>query len=319
MQCGAETPPRASACPVCGHEIRGRAYLDAGWSEPHPVVTVDGRRAAQPGHPATTPSIAGGDLDQPGFPRDAWGRALVGVVIALAANLLAPWAIVGDQHLSPARLGWPALIAVVALGLAAVPTVRPAYRKRPLYAVAPLVVGAFGFGVVAVTWGLLAYVSYRIAAGPANAVTLVSADIGLYAFLVGCGALVAIGYHLFLEAATSVGVQATAAVPVIRRPSADPSAAFSASGSWRIEPIEPSKLNDSNQPPTAPRALLVTDPATNGNGAVPTTGAEQPGTATQLNVPLPGSAAWTQAPELPAPLRHTTHGADRMHLPPRGS
>src|SRR5258708_6570904 len=100
--------------------------------------------AATSAAPSIGPSIARGDLDAPGLPRDAAGRALLITVLTLLLDLLAPWINLYGTRWAPAQAGTPIFVVVVLLGLALTPLTRPALRKSPLAAAAPLAGGAAG-------------------------------------------------------------------------------------------------------------------------------------------------------------------------------
>src|SRR5579863_6165669 len=126
MGCGAEVPPRAASCPVCGRDTGRGGELRAA---PPLADAYDGAAGASAMHDiplehaappvpvsipvpipapvpplAAGPSIGSGDLDQPGFPRDALGRSLIFTVLAMAADLLAPWVNLGGSRVAPSSL-----------------------------------------------------------------------------------------------------------------------------------------------------------------------------------------------------------------------
>src|SRR5258708_4728580 len=176
--------------------------------------------AATSAAPSIGPSIARGDLDAPGLPRDAAGRALLITVLTLLLDLLAPWINLYGTRWAPAQAGTPIFVVVVLLGLALTPLTRPALRKSPLAAAAPLAVGAAGFGAAALLWASLA-LGAGVGASPAFsapgglAVPVAPvADFGLYLFLFGAGVLMYTGYQLFLTAARSSSATQQAPLPI---------------------------------------------------------------------------------------------------------
>src|SRR5215469_764495 len=102
QQCGAEAPIRALTCPTCGHDL-GRSAADLRSSmvpsEPSSSSPGTSNLSLPLVTPSNSASIRPGDLDRPGWPRDALGRILLLVVLALEVDLfLLPWRLVGSQH-----------------------------------------------------------------------------------------------------------------------------------------------------------------------------------------------------------------------------
>lgn len=326
MGCGAEMPPRAVTCPVCGRDTSRSgepraalplvdAYDGAAGASASPSMPLD--RAALPSPvpmpipvPAPAPpvaigpSIGSGDLDQPGFPRDALGRSLIFTVLAMAADLLAPWANLGGNRVAPSSLGLPALLGLVWLGLAALPLLRPSLRATPIYAAAPLVVGSTSLGLAAAVWlrvtllGAQTVVAGTDGASFQDTGTTNSADVGLYLFLAGAIVLVVAGYQLLLAAARAQ------ALAELRAEAAQPAPAGSA-------PATGAAAGMSTMASAGEAASVASATALN-NGATaaasnsrplpppPAPAAPQAPTPTQPGVALPGSAAWNQTPNTPS-------------------
>lgn len=326
MGCGAETPPRASACPVCGRPLGASTSVRAGDVPPAadvasraattranaaPRVAPTTAAALDPAPVATAtlsgPSINRGDLATTGFPRDTLGRAVIFTVLAMCADLVAPWVNLDGARIAPSSVGLPILGAVVVLGLAALPVVRPNLRATPLYAAAPLVIGAASFGGAGAVW-LRATLSSAASNGadvnPGGALQTASfafspvyiADVGLYLFLAGAVVLVCTGYQLFLAAARASAVaelRATALTPVTR------GAASTLAGSAQAAAAAPVPTSPAASvepaPSTAAHPLQDDGDATSADGSPPAAGNGRRAS----EIALPGSPAWNQAPMLP--------------------
>ncbi|MFI5271877.1 MAG: hypothetical protein ACHQ4H_02435 [Ktedonobacterales bacterium] len=328
MGCGAEASPQATACSVCGRDLgRGGAESRATAQAETRVASSERAGAVAAAVPAApsahaaptgpTPSIGTGDLDQLGFPRDALGRALIFTVLALVADLLAPWVNLAGTRLAPSAAGWPVFLAVVVFGLAVVPVVQPRLRAVPLYAAAPLVIGAASFGLAAAVWlrveGMsLVAPSAANSAGSGGSVLAVigplySAEIGLYLFLIGAVVLVVTGYQLLVAAArgqviaelstaerrtlaaSSAAPLAYNAAPSIASRSMPAGATTPALTASAAQPLPPT-------PPPLPPEAVPAPPLAAPAGGAPT-------------IALPGSAAWSQTPDTPtfqrpSPAKH---------------
>ena len=294
MGCGAETPPYADRCPVCGRAIE-RAVGDNFYSRynvaqatPVDATLVTRSEAARTQPAMEGPSITNGDLDSPGLPRDATGRALLIAVVAMAADLLAPWINFYGQHLSPAMVGAPALLIVALLALAALPLMRPSWRKRTEYAAVPIVIGGICFGAALVVWIVVTIAGSQRQSPtesqlllPSN--LLVAADVGLYLFAFGAGVLVFAGYQLFLAAASA---RAATRTPLV-------SALLLAAGTAEA-------TDEASTSSAVPTPLALPTPAA-GDVALASNGDAQPASSNG-HVPLPGTAAWDAAP---APQTYT--------------
>jgi energy-converting hydrogenase Eha subunit A len=246
LQCGAEAPARAVTCSVCGHDL-GRSSadlrssaamadtsLEAGVTRGAPVK--DFSTTTRPA--LTSVRIRAGDLDQPGLPQDATGRALLIVILALAADLFLPWSVVYGQHQTlPVASG----VAIACLiGLSALPLLHPSLRRYTATAAFPLVVGGMCLGIGIAFW--------------ANLGSTTGPDFGLVAFLIGAALVVVIGYHLFLGSARAP------------RPSVSPVSTIPT----RLTDLEPAKLHlegpapaaaavsaDETSKPTNPKAASI--------------------------------------------------------------
>lgn len=312
MGCGAETPPRASACQVCGRPLGGPSRPDevppaAGTAPRASTSAADaGSRLTQHAAAArdlapiaaratTGPSIGKGDLTTTGFPRDTLGRAVIFTVLAMCADLVAPWVNLDGTRIAPSAVGLPILGVVVVLGVAALPVTRPTLRATPLYAAAPLVIGAASFGSAGAVWlrtalstsgGSAASDSFQVS--PAYI-----ADVGLYLFLAGAIVLVSIGYQFFLAAARASALaelRATALAPVTHAAAPAPASVSGAAPAPTAAPVF-ADLADTTaaHPPEGNAAAAGADglpPAANGHH--------------RPEIALPGSPAWSQAPSLPA-------------------
>lgn len=325
LGCGAETPPRATSCPVCGRELRG-ATGEVQWTV-SPTASIPAApvpRGSIAYAPQTSaPSIRAGDLDVPGLPRDGYGRALLVTAIAMAADLLLPWINNFGQRQAPAQLGLPILPVVVALVLAIVPLVRPSFRSQPPLAVLPVVVGGMLLGLSLVAWGIMTYASYQVSQqpqqfGPDGSLVsqqpqTVGPDVGVYLFILGSAVLIVTGYHVFLEAARKSAPAtvnlATAVIPpppVAAVPASSDSGAISPALQYGASAAE-SATGAETAPVPAVRPADVTGGVTDGEAPKPPP------------VPLPGSAAWHEAPKQPMYSRPSplTGGWQRQPRPHR--
>lgn len=329
MGCGAETPPRASACPVCGRPLGAGAASRP--DETRPQAGIGSRSSATEAeaerhttqrqqttalHPTpgaaratSAPSISRGDLATAGFPRDTLGRAVIFTVLAMCADLVAPWVMLDGERIAPSDVGLPILSAVVVLGLAALPVIRPSLRATPLYAAAPLVIGAASFGAAGAVW-----LRTALSSGGADVTADVNsssplhvasftfspvyiADVGLYLFLAGAVVLVCTGYQLFLAAARASALaelRATLPAPV---PPATRSAAPAAAAA-----VAPAAAPTAAPVSAEPIAATVGPQTGDGDGADTAHAGSPPPSANGHRDPeiaLPGSPAWSQAPALP--------------------
>ena len=219
QQCGAEAPTRALTCPTCGHDL-GRSAADLRSNMTLPEFLSSSPGISNLSLPfAISPlsaTIQPGDLDRPGWPRDALGRLLLLIVLTLAVDLfLLPWRLVGSQHETlPAPAGMA--IAVLVL-LAAVPLFHPALRRRPMWAILPVLVGGVCLGIGVAFWVnptpptiFVSGLTGRFPTGDDIISGGAIPDVGLFGFLIGALILVGVGYQIFLAAARNSGV-----VPVV--------------------------------------------------------------------------------------------------------
>jgi hypothetical protein len=243
------------------------------------------------------PAIRSGDLDRPGFPRDTLGRSLILTAVAMSADLVVPWINLDGQQVAPSSYGLPALLVVAALGVAVLPVIRPDMRRRSLYASFPLVIGAIGFGAGAFIWLRLLYSehtaqTFAVASGGPPAVY--ASDIGLYLFLIGSGVLVVAGYQVLVAAA---GAEALSAYQVAQPPAFPAPAQASAPLPQVVLAQAASSGRNTAAPDTpvaAPREQSAAYPVTPEVESTP--------------VVLPGTAAWTEAPQLPGFVRPSPAG-----------
>jgi hypothetical protein len=286
LGCGAETPLHASTCAVCGRAIAGS------------VAAAQPAAGAAPLARPSAPAARRVSSPETGLPRDTPGRLLLLTALAMLADLLLPWSDMYGEHLPLARLG-PLAVALAALiAVAGAPLVGREYRLNTKVAVLPLVIGAFCVGLGLTYWLFLAREnSQALAVAPGSSVDvasgpLISADIGLYLFIVGAGVLAVIGYQLFLAAArASVAVPAAAAAPSVAASAAAPAA--------------PVTVREAVGVPPAPEAVGAPPASVSSGAARPLAPAAQDGQ--RSSVILPGSAAWHEAPQLRAHMRPAAH------------
>jgi hypothetical protein len=297
MGCGAETPPHAERCPVCGRDL-GRTPGDlprAASTPTAPTASGAPRQASAAKVLPAGPAIRPGDLDRPGFPRDTLGRSLILTAVAMSADLVVPWINLDGQQVAPSSYGLPALFVVAALGLAVLPVIRPDMRRRSLYASFPLVIGAVGFGAGAFIWLRLLYSEHTaqtFAAASGGPPAVYASDIGLYLFLIGSGVLVVAGYQVLVAAA---GEEALSAYQLAHPPASPALAQTSA-------PLPHAPL---------PQLVLAQAASFSGNTAAPNAPVAAPPVTPEAEstpVVLPGTAAWTEAPQLPGFVRPSPAG-----------
>jgi hypothetical protein len=263
------------------------------------------------------------------------------VVVGLAADLLAPWSIVYGQRQTMMHFGAPAWGLVALFALAALPLVRPAYRHDSLISVLPLVVGTFCAGIGAMYWLLLFRENEQASAisapVPLNG-SIVSApgvviapDVGLYLFLLGSTVLAVIGYQLFLAAAASRTAATLAAAPRALQAAtaadagqtgvAVASISIAGAGIGMAGEIQTLATRGQTEASAAAGAAALGRPADYAqighNGHAPVLAAaagvehEAPASRTSdsgVQVVLPGSPAWNEAPQQPTVIRHSAWG-----------
>jgi hypothetical protein len=321
LGCGTELPAQATTCAVCGREV-GRATGDGEPTAPRlgptPSLAVAAPRSLTF---SATPAIQPGDLAMPGLPRDAQGRALLITVVAMAADILAPWRVVFGQHVPLTQSGLPALGVLVLVALALAPLTKPIYRRQPSVAVAPLLVGAVSLGIALTYWGFIPQLNSQavqgisagsgpdIASLPANVV--ISPDIGLYLFLLGSGVLILVGYQIFLAAASAASAAPSTAVSL----AAPPATVMSTADAARAVAAEPAPTTGANDVTATVGPEVAAHTNTPGaNGVAPAiAGAnghqhDHPAPPAPSAPPLPGSIEWHQAPALPQPVRPSRLG-----------
>ena len=304
LYCGAEAPTRGTTCPVCGRDL-GRSsadlrsssalsnILESADSSPSPTYLTELRGEV-------APSVRAGDLDQPSFPRDGIGRALLIVVLALEADLLLPWRVVQGQHQTlPALNGLIIGCLILAGGL---PLLHPQLRRSTIFAALPLGIGGILFGIGLAFWMNLGSVTYNVvpisgvrsspsSSAPGRVVygiaegrlvaSTAGPDFGLLVFLLGAIVLVGIGYVFFLGAARS---------PVAPKVEAD--AAL-------------------HSPPHAQTSPAIDIAETKYASEVAAKHTPNPPSASPPDLALPGSESWNQAVESPVLLRPQTGGIRR--------
>ena len=337
LGCGAETPPRATSCAVCGRELKGAAG-EVQWtvsttaSVPGVPVLPRGSIGYTPPAPAQTaytPSIAAGDLDWPGFPRDAAGRTLLIAAVAMGADLLQPWVDQSGQHFAPAQVGLPMLAVVILLVLAVVPLAQPSFRVSPQLAVIPVIVGGMLLSVSLAAWGVVTYVSYQVSqqpqptlpdGTPATQGPVLGPDAGMYLFMLGSVVLIVTGYHLFLKAARASAPATAPSAGVALAPSPVPAGQPESGAATPVadmSPISPAAAVPAGEPSEAGESLMrPTAPATEAANNAAASSAVIDNGATESRVALPGSAAWHEAPKVPAYSRPSRLNGGWQRQPP---
>lgn len=343
LGCGAETPPHASVCPVCKRALGGQngsstVQWSVGQTSPQPKIEVAPPPTPQaadalpapamqpdaahrrPAHPLASqpwqvgPSITRGDMDIPGLPHDLYGRVLLITVVAMAADLLAPWVVTTTGHLQPAQFSLLSLGMLILLAVAVLPAIQRIQQRRPIYTMLPIVVGGFCLGIGALMWGGLPLINMRF--GDA-----LSPDIGLYLFLLGSIALIVVGYQMFFAAATAAATAQLAAarpatampiypaVPATRQRQETPAAPateaqqMTTSGNMWRSPLTPTYA-----PPAAPFIAAPPQPSASEPHEPAATAQTDPNglrEATTSGIALPGSAAWNQEPSHPQYVRQS--------------
>jgi hypothetical protein len=268
------------------------------------------RRAAIPSPaprpPAAAPSVSSGDLALFALPSDVTGRLVVVLPLLLAADLFAPWIVLGDAQIAPARAGLFALVVALPFALIAAMTVYLPFRQRPVLAALPLVISALALGgglilllmvgpfggrvVNLIGGGTLSRLNVFIVSGtqtPLPGPLPLAPDIGLYAFVVGAGALVVASYRRLDALITS---HYSVAAPVMATP-----------------PTAPEQASEvalkTSEGGTAATRSPETQPAENRPSA-PT-------------APLPGTPGWNEAPQLPAIVRNAPPIRGMRRIDPR--
>src|SRR5579859_5831439 len=323
LGCGAEAPMSAVKCSVCGRDL-GRPTGETQFADS--TLPVFSPTASYPRYtvPTMVPAIpaggaagARGALDKPGLPSDTYSRAALVTV------------------------GAPALLVLLTLGAAALPLFNSAWRRKPVYAVLPMIAGSLSVGGVCTLWVVLTYLSYQISvvgaavsSGAVPASTPPSSffpDVGIYLFLLGGGVLTFTGYHVFLAAVseTSRGAISFTAAPAFTPPSPSPapqtippylqpqlgmtpipapaSAPLPASASRPLAGISVPHGNGNADGQAAAlgvsRGSVETTSALAMPDGVPQEGAKAAAQGAASRVPLPGSAEWSEAPRQPEYMR----------------
>jgi hypothetical protein len=323
LGCGAELSARAEVCAVCGRPAHPESPLSprapqratsavtsvattaaAGSAPASMRRTTVASPAPQPR--AVAPSVSSGDLALFALPGDVTGRLVVVLPLLLAADLLAPWIVLGDAQIAPARAGLFALVVALPFALIAAMTVYLPFRQRPVLAAIPLVVSALALGgglilllmvgpfggrvVSLIGGGTIARLNVFIVSGtqtPIPGPLPLAPDIGLYAFIVGAGALVVASYRRLDALITS---QYSVAVPV-----AAPA------------PTAPEQASEE-----APKTLEGRASSANLSGTQ--LAQNQPSAPT---APLPGTPGWNEAPQLPAIVRNAPPIRGMRRIEPR--
>jgi hypothetical protein len=250
---------------------------------------------------AAAPSVSSGDLALFALPGDVTGRLVVVLPLLLAADLLAPWIVLGDAQIAPARAGLFALVVALPFALIAAMTVYLPFRQRPVLAAIPLVVSALALGgglvlflmvgpfggrvVNLIGEGTLARLKVFLVSGtqtPIPGPLPLAPDIGLYAFIVCAGALVVASYRRLDALITS---QYSAAA-LVMTPATTPGQASEEAS--KAPEGGASDARSSETHPSAPTA------------------------------PLPGTPGWNEAPQLPAIVRNAPPIRGMRRIDPHG-
>jgi hypothetical protein len=273
------------------------------------------------------------------LPKDALGVTLLVVCAAMALDILAPWSESYTVRQSlVSRFGHPAYVVVALALIAAIPLYRREWRRTPLCAAVPLVVGALAVGVGVTYYIFLArenaqVVSFQLTSSggftssqsfgsqATTPTTPISPQLGLYLFMLLGAVMVVVGYQLFLAAVRSqyvlvtlpspvayaqVSASALATQPSVPLPQV---AAFPAAGvpSPAAIPLSPVPMPVPAPVSLAGPAFAVTSPAP---AAPPSPLAAPPPGATPAPVPVAPSEGNGARPGLALP------GTDAWNQPP---
>jgi hypothetical protein len=258
---------------------------------------------------AAAPSVSSGDLALFALPGDVTGRLVVVLPLLLAADLLAPWIVLGDAQIAPARAGLFALVVALPFALIAAMTVYLPFRQRPVLAAIPLVVSALALGgglvlflmvgpfggriVNLIGEGTLARLKVFLVSGtqtPIPGPLPLAPDIGLYAFVVGAGVLVVASYRRLDALITS---QYSAAAPVTTP---------------AMAPTAPAQSSQ--------EASKVPEGGASGAGSTESQSVKNRPSASRA--PLPGTPGWNEAPQLPAIVRNAPPIRGMRRIDPHG-
>jgi hypothetical protein len=257
---------------------------------------------------AAAPSVSSGDLALFALPGDVTGRLVVVLPLLLAADLLAPWIVLGDAQIAPARAGLFALVVALPFALIAAMTVYLPFRQRPILAAIPLVVSALALGgglvlflmvgpfggrvVNLIGEGTLARLKVFLVSGtqtPIPGPLPLAPDIGLFAFIVCAGALVVASYRRLDALITS---QYSAAA-LVTTPAVAPASSEQA----------------------AEEASKGLEGGASGANSLGTQSAQNQPSAPS---PLPGTPGWNEAPQLPAIVRNAPPIRGMRRIDPHG-
>jgi len=309
LRCGTEAPRLARECPVCGAPLSGLA--SAAPNEGASTAKQNGAVAASSVAAASNavnvqPSIGLGGLQTPGPPRDALGRIIVCIALALAADELLPWVAVNNvTYKALTEFGLPAVLLVVLLGFACVPVFVPALRSHPVWSALPFAIGCLCLGFTCAVWLMLSPLTNLAtvtSTGPGFSAVpsvVILPHWGLYLFVLGSLAFIFAGQRLIQDA----------------RETADELPLTTPQSASVRQPAE-SRVGT----PVAPQLSAMTSVEQVVDEKTNVTSQDSAPTETLgLSVPQPGSASWTQTPELPAPLRSKPTGPWRSQsISPHG-
>jgi hypothetical protein len=260
---------------------------------------------------------------------------LLVVCAAMALDILAPWSESYSVRQSlVSRFGHPAFVVVGMALVAALPLYRIQWRRSPLCAAAPLVIGSLSVGV-----GLTYYIvlarenaqalnalnapsdSAPILAQQSTSTTPISPQLGLYLFILIGVVLVVAGYQLFLAAVRSQYViiaqpqmsqraPAPMTQPIIAPVAISHNGVSAAASIPRTQapaapaPTVPIAATPMTLPPMAPAVPVASQPvspATPPVPAAPVAARLQPAPAqpptsapAQKGLVLPGTDAWNE-------------------------
>ena len=314
MGCGAELRRGMDRCAVCGRPIDGPALQlrQSASLSPTSLTSSPNANASR----STAPSIARGDLDAPGLPRDAAGRALLFVVLALVVDLLVPWLDQEGIRWSPGQAGLFTVLIIAILVGALTPLANASLRHNPLAAALPFAIGAGAFGATALLW-------FTVRAGVTASVTIIipgdtvgtrvtpnipvsqaaSIDLGLYLFLIGSCVLTYCGYRLLLTAArANAAIQPPSVVAPATPPRSvgrafPPVTTDNATGQYGQRSLSVAHSVSTAAPAAQTTARLVA-PAQSTSAAA-TTNIPAASDPPAPGIATPGTAEWNTAPAPP--------------------
>ena len=196
MSCGTEAMPGASTCARCGASLPRASSTEA--------IPANTSAALSPVLGAPQPETSYPSLAVPGHHavHRISRNAVLLIVLALGTDMLAPWlGIQGGVTATAAESGFPVILALCVLAVAALSAVLPSARKHPAVAMIPLAAGGFCIGAVATLTTRLTALTVPATSSPFVATQQpvpVVPEMGLYLFLVGSLLLLVAGYGMLI-------------------------------------------------------------------------------------------------------------------------